>query len=89
MADGTFPRRDLRRVSLRRKGVLTMVSIVRSPNPILNTVCEPCELDDKSLRKLARQMAKAMYKNDGCGLAAPQLGVTKRLVVVDCDQEDG
>ena len=66
-----------------------MVSIVRSPNPILNTVCEPCELDDKSLRKLARQMAKAMYKNDGCGLAAPQLGVTKRLVVVDCDQEDG
>ena len=69
--------------------MLTMVSIVRSPNPILNTVCEPCELDDKSLRKLARQMAKAMYKNDGCGLAAPQLGVTKRLVVVDCDQEDG
>ena len=65
-----------------------MITIVQSPNPLLNTVCEPCDLGDKGLKKLARQMAKAMYKNDGCGLAAPQLGVTKRLVVVDCDQAD-
>ena len=53
-----------------------MITIVQSPNPLLNTVCEPCDLGDKGLKKLARQMAKAMYKNDGCGLAAPQLGVT-------------
>lgn len=65
-----------------------MITIVQSPNPLLNTVCEPCDLGDKGLRKLAKQMAKAMYKNDGCGLAAPQLGVTKRLVVVDCDQAE-
>ena len=48
-----------------------MISIVQSPNPIVNQVCDPCDLGDQSLKKLAKQMAKAMYKNDGCGLAAP------------------
>lgn len=66
-----------------------MVTVVQSPNPLLNQVCEPCDLSDKGLRKLAKQMIRVMYKNDGCGLAAPQVGVTKRLVVIDCDQEDG
>lgn len=64
-----------------------MIKIVQSPDPLLNQVCEPCEVGDKALRKLARQMARAMYKNSGCGLAAPQVGVAKRLVVVDCDTE--
>ena len=66
-----------------------MLSIVQSPDPLLNTVCEPCDFGDKSLKRLAKQMAHLMYKNAGCGLAAPQVGVLKRLVVIDCDQEDG
>lgn len=66
-----------------------MVSIVQSPDPLLNTVCEPCDFEDKGLKKLAKQMTKVMYKNYGCGLAAPQVGVTKRLVVIDCDQDEG
>lgn len=65
-----------------------MLSIVKSPDPLLNTVCEPCTLGDKSLKRLARQMATAMYKNNGCGLAAPQVGVLSRLVVIDCDDDD-
>ena len=65
-----------------------MLSIVQSPNPILNQICEECEPGDRSLKRLAKQMAKAMYKNDGCGLAAPQVGVAKRLVVIDCDQDE-
>ena len=66
-----------------------MLSIVQSPDPLLNTVCEPCDFKDKSLKRLAKQMAHVMYKNAGCGLAAPQVGVLKRMVVIDCDQEDG
>ena len=62
-----------------------MLPIVISPDPILATVCEPCEPGDKSLKRLSKQMAHAMYKNYGCGIAAPQVGVTKRLVVIDVD----
>ena len=59
-----------------------MLSIVQSPDPLLNTVCEPCDFNDKSLKRLAKQMAHVMYKNAGCGLAAPQVGVLKRLVPI-------
>lgn len=65
-----------------------MIAIVTSPDPVLNQKCEPCDLSDKSLQKLAKSMTKAMYKNSGCGLAAPQVGVLKRVVVIDCDQDD-
>ncbi len=64
------------------------MNIVLSPDPVLRQVCEPCSFDDKSLGKLSKQMIKLMYKNNGCGLAAPQVGVLKRLVVIDCDVEN-
>lgn len=59
--------------------------IVKSPDPRLLEVCEPCEVGDKSLIKLAKEMAKIMYNNNGCGLAAPQVGVQKRFIVIDVD----
>lgn len=66
-----------------------MLKIVRSPDPLLNTVCDAASFDDKSLKRLSTQMAQTMYKNNGVGLAAPQVGVLKRLIVVDCDWPDG
>ena len=64
------------------------MKIVLSPDPVLRTICEPCEIGDKDLKKLAQQMIKALYKNNGVGLAAPQVGVPKRLIVVDCDVDN-
>lgn len=64
------------------------MNVVLSPDPTLRQICEPCVPGDKNLKKLAKQMARTMYKNHGCGLAAPQVGLTKRFVVVDCGDTD-
>ncbi|MDO5335277.1 MAG: peptide deformylase [Coriobacteriia bacterium] len=63
------------------------LKIVLSPDPGLRQVCEPCTPGDKSLHKLAKKMFNTMYKNSGCGLAGPQVGVEKRIVVIDCGIE--
>lgn len=64
-----------------------MLKIIESPDPILSQVCEPCVPGDKALVRLSKQMSHAMYKNSGCGIAAPQVGVAKRLVVIDVDYD--
>ena len=64
--------------------------IITSPDPLLHEVCEPVEIGDTSAKRLAKQMLREMYKDDGVGLAAPQVGVLKRIVVIDTQwpQED-
>ncbi len=61
------------------------MQIVTSPDPLLRQRCEECSERDRSVKRLAHQMARTMYKNNGCGLAAPQVGMLKRIVVIDCD----
>jgi peptide deformylase len=43
---------------------------------------------DDEIRQLARRMLQTMYSEDGIGLAAPQVGVHKQLIVVDCEPDD-
>jgi peptide deformylase len=43
---------------------------------------------DDELRDTARKMLQTMYSQDGIGLAAPQVGINKQLIVVDCELED-
>lgn len=65
------------------------MEILSHPSPPLSTSCD--EVDpaaDQTLRALAEQMAKLMYAAPGIGLAAPQIGVMKRLIVFDLS-EDG
>ena len=65
------------------------MKVVNVPDPVLKMVCDPCTPGDPSLKKLAKKMANTMYKTDGCGIAAPQVGLPIRLIVIDCDTESG
>lgn len=53
------------------------------PDPTLRKVAEPVAEVDDTLRALARDMLDTMYDAPGIGLAAPQIGVSQRLVVLD------
>ena len=53
---------------------------------VLRTMAQEDDLSDRDgLRKLIEDMVETMHHADGCGLAAPQVGVSKRILVVDGD----
>ena len=63
--------------------------ILIHPDPRLKQVARPvADLSDE-LRTLARDMLETMYDAPGIGLAAPQVGIDARLIVVDCIKEEG
>ncbi len=57
--------------------------IVKFPDPILQQPAVPVTVFDAELRKLVDDMFTSMYDAQGIGLAAPQIGVSKRLTVID------
>lgn len=58
--------------------------ILHYPEPILKQVSAPVAAIDDAIKSLAADMAETMYAAPGVGLAAPQVGVLQRLVVLDC-----
>jgi peptide deformylase len=58
--------------------------ILIHPDPRLKKLCEPVAEITPEIRRLADDMLETMYDAPGIGLAAPQVGVTKRLLVMDC-----
>ena len=68
---------------------MALLEIKKAGNPVLKEVCAPVEKIDKQLKKLMDDMAETMYQNDGVGLAAPQIGKSIRLVVIDCQDDHG
>jgi peptide deformylase len=60
-----------------------MLSIVKLGHPALRARAEPVVRTDESLVRLADEMLETMYAHDGCGLAANQVGVTRRIIVID------
>ena len=57
--------------------------IVKFPDPILQRASAPVTEFDDELRKLVADMFESMYAAQGIGLAAPQIGIPKRLTVID------
>ena len=62
--------------------------ILTEPDPILRKKCEPLEKVDEETKKLMDDMLETMYAAPGIGLAAIQVGILKRLVVIDISKEE-
>ena len=62
--------------------------IIIEPDPILRKKSEPVEKVDDHLRKFMREMLETMYEAPGIGLAAIQVGILKRLIVIDLAREN-
>ena len=62
--------------------------IVYLGDPVLRTEAEDVTVFDDDLRALVRDMFETMYHADGIGLAAPQIGVSTRVIVVDLRRQD-
>ena len=62
--------------------------IIIEPDPILRQASEPLEKVDHELRKLMDDMLETMYSAPGIGLAAVQIGLLKRLIVIDVSKNE-
>ncbi|THF74256.1 peptide deformylase [Cohnella fermenti] len=63
--------------------------IVKHPDDVLREPANTVTKFNSNLHKLLDDMAETMYDADGVGLAAPQVGISKRVIVVDADEEHG
>jgi len=60
-----------------------ILKILKYPEPVLSRPGEPVTEFDNALRKLVADMFETTYASQGIGLAAPQVGVSRRLAVID------
>jgi len=66
---------------------MTQLTILRYPDPRLHTVAKPVGAVDARLRQLASDMFDTMYEAAGIGLAATQVDVHERLIVIDVSED--
>ena len=67
---------------------MALRDILIHPDPRLKTVADPVAQVDDGLKKLAEDMLQTMYAAPGIGLAAPQVGILQRMLVMDCVKEE-
>ena len=68
---------------------MALLEIKKAGDPVLKEVCQPIDHIDKKIRTLLDDVAETMYKSDGVGTAAPQVGRPIRAIVIDCQEEHG
>jgi peptide deformylase len=66
---------------------MALLPILRYPDPRLHTVAKPVQAVDARIRALAADMLETMYDANGVGLAATQVDVHERLIVIDVSEE--
>ena len=64
---------------------MALLEITEFPERVLKEVGEPVEKFDAELERLVADMFETMYAEEGVGLAAPQVGLSLRLFVMDCE----
>src|SRR5690348_11366485 len=62
--------------------------IIEIPDPLLKQISEPVTVFDEALKTLVADMFETMYEAPGIGLAAIQLGVPQRVLVIDLQEPD-
>lgn len=67
---------------------MTIKPLIILPDPLLRQLSKPVERVDSDILKLADDMLETMYDAPGIGLAAIQVGVARRLLVIDVSRED-
>jgi peptide deformylase len=67
---------------------MAVLPIITIPDPILRTKADAIERVDAALLKLAQDMLDTMYDAPGIGLAAPQIGILRRLIVMDPSRDE-
>ncbi len=65
-----------------------ILTLVTYPDPSLKKISIDVTSFDKELKILTDNMFATMYKNNGVGLAAPQIGLSKKIVVIDLQEKD-
>ena len=63
--------------------------IVKDPDPVLRETAKPVPKITPNIHKLLDDMADTMYDAEGVGLAAPQIGILKRVIVIDVGDDNG
>lgn len=67
---------------------MAILNILTAPDPILKTRAEPVSLVDDNVRKIMDDMLETMYHDPAVGLAANQVGILKRIIVLDLKDDD-